>query len=595
MGDEEKGDITKQAKDPPGDPLKDPLKEPVEKYFLAANKLAHSPQKKAETTPKFAPVFLHKRRGSPLNKCASTGDLREDLESSKRPRGECNRTEYTNKLEQEILHLLKEISPTTKLEIKQSSQKIKVLFDLLRNCPEEQPPLKETKLSLATETREISTQTPSSISEESLAADIRSMFKFPDQLPTLMETDWPKATYECTRIGKGGIFKARPDAARVVVIKAGEIEKSDMFSRLCQIHPVLSRLNSENMQGGNTAVVSSEDAVEIEGRTSSDKAQSLIIACLDGEEHESAVALMKKVGNKLMELGSSKASVAYPKDMKFSTCRKWCEVGFNNTGIAVEVVASKLQREAHRTKDVKGAKRNEAQLTNRSSTLTLRSKDTSKSFAEIVKTMQDQIDPTSEGVNISTIKETKSGVLVRFREKSHGAARTFIDKVKQVTGPEISCIQGTGAIIVQDVEVGATAEDVKEALAEALGLNVLNFTAGEVRTNARGSGCVTIGLPLEHVGRAVQLKSIGLQWTRAKIREKVQPDFCSNCQNYGHKQCSEPRALRRCINCGETDHLRAACEKKECFCVFCDTKGHRENSMACPKYRALVEIKRKNA
>lgn len=552
-------------------------------------------QRSPPGTPlQFAPVFLTKRKGSPLSKCASTGDLREDLESSKRPRGGRSRMEYTDKLEQEILRLLKEITPTTKLEIKQSSQKIKVLFDLMRNCPDETLPLQEPELCRATETRVMSTQTPSSISEDSIAADIRAMFKFPDQVNTVMEMDWPKAAYECTRIGKGGMFKARPNVSRVVIIKAGQFEKSEMLSRLCQNHPVLSRLNSENLQGGQIAVVSSEDAVEIEGETSSDKSQSIIIACLDGEEHGSAIALMKKVGNKMAELHSLKANVAFPKDMNFSTCRKWCEVGFNNTGISVEVVASKLQREAHRGKDTKEAKSNEARYGSRSSILTLRRKDGNKSFAEIVKSMQDKIDPTSEGINISTIKETKSGVMVRFREKSHGAARSFVDKVKEATGPEVSCVQGTGAIIVQDVEVGATEDDVKAALAEALGLDIINFSSGLIRTNARGSGCVTVGLPVEHVERAVQLKSIGLKWTRAKIKEKVQPDFCTNCQRYGHRVCSEPRALRRCTNCGETDHLHATCQK-ESFCFFCETKGHRENSMACPKYRALVEAKRHNA
>lgn len=591
MGDEDKGDRPNEEKDPPEDLYKDTPKEPAEKYFLPTTRLAHSPKNNA---PKLAPVFLNKRRGSPLSKCVSCGDLREDLESSKRPRGEGTRSDYTDQLEQEILHLLKEISPTTKLEIKQSSQKIKVLFDLMRNCPEEKWSQQEPEVGQATETREICTQTPSSIPDESVAADIRELFKFPDQLQVLMETDWPKATYECTRIGKGGIFKAHPNVDRVVVLRNGAIDKSEMFKRLCQIHPVISKLTNENLKGGQIAVVSSADAVEIEGETSNDKAQSLIFACLDNEEHGSAIALMKKVVIKLQELHSSKACVAFPKDMNFSTCRKWCEVGFTNTGIKVEVVASKLQREAHHIKEVKGLKAKGDRPTNMSSTLTIRSKDSNKSFAEIVKTMQDKIDPNSEGVNISTIKETKTGVLVRFREKSHGAARTFVDKVKQVTGPDISCTQGTGAIIVQDVEVGATADDVKEALAEALGLNVINFTAGEVRLNARGSGCVTIGLPSEHVERAVRLKSIGLKWTRAKIKEKIQPDFCVNCQRYGHRHCSEPRALRRCTNCGETDHLRAACDKKECFCFFCDTEGHRENSMACPKYRALVEVKRKN-
>lgn len=155
------------------------------------------------------------------------------------------------------------------------------------------------------------TQTPSSISEATIIAEIRNMFKLPGEYDKLMYIKWSKTTYECTKLGKAGIFSSRPDTARVVATKQGEVEGTEHLLRLRQTHPMLAKLNDTNMQGGSIAVVSSAENIEIDGTTSGVMAQSLIIVCLHTEDHAGVVEAMKKVAFNLKDRKATKVCVAF--------------------------------------------------------------------------------------------------------------------------------------------------------------------------------------------------------------------------------------------------------------------------------------------
>lgn len=122
------------------------------------------------------------------------------------------------------------------------------------------------------------TQTPSSISEATIIAEIRNMFKFPREYDKLMYMKWPKTTYECTKLRKAGIFSSRPDTARVVVTKKGEVQGNEHLLRLRQTHPMLAKLNETNMQGGRIAVVSSAENIEIDGTTTGSESNNSLLA-----------------------------------------------------------------------------------------------------------------------------------------------------------------------------------------------------------------------------------------------------------------------------------------------------------------------------
>lgn len=215
-------------------------------------------------------------------------------------------------------------------------------------------------------------------------------------------------------------------------------------------------------------------------------------------------------------------------------------------------------------------------------------------LAEIVKGLHGAVNPQEMGVKVHYVRETKSGsVQVKFNENS--ATPAFYNKVKSTMGDRATCALRTGAVILYDIEVGATEEDLKRSLAEELQVEQTEVTCGNITTSARGRSLI-VSLETNLVPRALQLRSIGGGWPLAKIREKIDPGYCDNCQLFGHltRQCtSKVRTERRCLNCAMTDHSRAACTN-EPACYVCNGAKHRMNAMACPHFRNCVhQIKKR--
>lgn len=131
------------------------------------------------------------------------------------------------------------------------------------------------------------------------------------------------------------------------------------------------------------------------------------------------------------------------------------------------------------------------------------------------------------------------------------------------------------------------------SLAEALDVPPNRLEAGKISTSFRGRSLV-VTMSCDLVERALQLKHIQQCWTKAYIREKIDPDFCDYCQAFGHltRNCkTRIQQPRRCHNCGKVGHLKSSCTKPAA-CFSCNVEGHRGNSMACPVYRAQVVTKR---
>lgn len=173
---------------------------------------------------------------------------------------------------------------------------------------------------------------------------------------------------------------------------------------------------------------------------------------------------------------------------------------------------------------------------------------------------------------------------MQYREESNNHG--FFEKMRRALAATATCHQKTGAVIISNIELGASEATVVKALADALGVNESHFVAGTM--TARGTLVVT--MPDEFKARAVQLRRVALTMTMATIREKVDPAYCDKCQNFGHslRSCKAEQALeKRCMNCGKFGHLRSTCTN-ETECFVCNAKGHRANSMACPAFRALV-------
>lgn len=314
-----------------------------------------------------------------------------------------------------------------------------------------------------------------------------------------------------------------------------------------------------------------------------DGTQSIVVASCLSLEEAALIETITRVAEQVKKAGASRTIIAFPAEVACARARVISEIALKRHNITADIFADRTQRLQHR-RELGAAK-------SRAKPSSLRITPTDKmTLADIVKGLHKDVDPTSMGVKVYRMEQTRSGEVHLVYNENNPSRNEFLKKVQAVVGEEVKCQLRTTSVIVSDIEAGATEEETTTKLAKALGAPVAEFKAGRISQGPRGRSLV-VTLPQDLAHRAIEMRSFSQTWTRATIREKIDPDFCSNCQEYGHKKCNKTPVERRCFNCGKTGHARAVC-KNATACYVCKADGHRANSMACPAFRRLVHAKR---
>lgn len=578
----------------PGPPPKDmqtnedaPTEPPNdEDVFKRSKKLNRTPQKKqaqqegTEGNPK--------RKGSPLtrSKSCSEGFLAGE-EDPKR----LKRETWFQRLGEEVKALNKLIAaaPTTSVKVKTSARKLITLWEAEQfdriSVKAVEKPNPDIAQEEAIATREMSTQTPASVQAEFTAEDIRAQFEQASCHEDILARDWPRATYRRTSFTRGGLFKPRTDALRVILCKAEELATNPAILRLSATYPTLKQLNEDNLPAGKSAVVKCGEEIVIDGQENSAGKQMITVRSLHSTGTEELVKVIREASQEARGK-VQRIVLSFPPELDPQRARKIAEISAD-VDLHYEVPTIRPPKNAHPKERLQHRPTQDGMS---SFTITPSSKDVT--LADIVKGMHNGVNPQEMGVQVRSVRETRNGnVQVRFKENCVNPA--FYGKVKTVLSDMATCHQRTGAVIINDIEAGAKEEDVTKALAEALGIDQDQLNPSRISSSARGRSMI-VGMPVELTRRALRLKTIGLNWTRAKIREKIDPDFCDFCQLFGHqsRSCTTKKPVgKRCFNCGSLEHLRAAC-KSQTACPTCNDAPHRMNSMACPVFRDLVHQKR---
>lgn len=364
----------------------------------------------------------------------------------------------------------------------------------------------------------------------------------------------------------------------------GEMNDNEHLRRLISYYPALSRLNEISLKPGKIAIAQTEGTIVIDDQEDTQASQShLIVGCLESAKNKEIATLLSKIIKSAEKLSAHKIAIAFPEEIDSLTTRKLLEISLAGRRLIADIHTTRKQRLAY-------SQEHNTPRTRHMNDQVMLQPHPGKSFADILKGLKGNLNPQEIGINVTSIRTTNNGgVSVRFTETKTGAKQDFLDKVKEATGAEAKCVQKSSSVIINDIEAGAEVEDVLTALSNAP-------EGAKIFEDRRGSRTMIISVPVHAAKLANELKYFRLQWTRARIRELITPDFCGRCQRYGHppKACTaDKEPEKRCLNCGELGHTRAGCQN-EVACFECKTKGHRGNTMACAYYRGLVHaIKRK--
>lgn len=540
----------------------------------------------AAKDPHYTEPAGNKRKASPLGpsileRSSSLTELRGA--NGKRPRPE---EEPFARLTKEVARLesLVKAHPTTKKEIKDGIGNLRLLVMIAKNewtRPEApKPELPETSNPV---TCDGESQTPREISTVHVADFINRSKQDADKREEILKLNWPKDAFEFTRVVKGGLMKTNADTVRVIVCKPSEVATNSALLKLGQALPALAGLSDANLPPGKVATVRCGGAVEIDGVTRIDNTQCIVVVNPPSLEESTLTEFLGTVSDEARKVKPAKIFLSFPDEVDCTRGRMMAEISLKSLALPVDIVAGKLQR-THSRKPSRNA-----EPSPRTSSFKIVPSD-KKTLADIVRGLKTEINPEAMGVKIHRMEETKNGDLHIVYKESSASKNTFMNKVQSAVSGKAKVETRTSSIIISGLEAGVDEDYVIQSLATALAVPKDHMRPGKISSNFRGSSLI-VSMPQEMALRAIELGTLQQSWTRARIREKVDPDFCGTCQSYGHRHCNKAQVEKRCFNCGTTGHTRAEC-KNPTACHVCMVEGHRSNGMACPSFRRMVYDKR---
>lgn len=214
------------------------------------------------------------------------------------------------------------------------------------------------------------------------------------------------------------------------------------------------------------------------------------------------------------------------------------------------------------------------------------------SFADVLKTLRQNVKPEETDVAVQSIRKTKTGAILLVMGKG-GKKDEFRDMIKG-TLKETAAVDDLtpkGTIEIQDLDALSTAEEVINAVTKATDLGVDNITAHLTPTNNREQRRAFVTLPIAGVNKLLERPRIKIGWTNCRIKYREAVKRCFRCFDSGHMQheCRGPnrKEMGMCIRCGELGHKLKEC-KNTPKCCICSQEGkaatdHMPGSRNCKR------------
>lgn len=183
---------------------------------------------------------------------------------------------------------------------------------------------------------------------------------------------------------------------------------------------------------------------------------------------------MTKITAQVVESGSDLIIVSLPPKSDTSLARKVLELSLFGNGIKGEILTDK------RNQNVQQGNGHHQRGAGDKSSFTIVPNGTGATLADIVKRVQEEVDPTSMGVRVHGLHATRSGgVQVTFQNNKSAPSACF-EKVQQCIATTATCHPRKGSVVVHDIEAVLSEKEILSTLAEALDVPVTRLEAGKI-------------------------------------------------------------------------------------------------------------------
>ncbi|XP_044584903.1 uncharacterized protein LOC123265282 [Cotesia glomerata] len=225
----------------------------------------------------------------------------------------------------------------------------------------------------------------------------------------------------------------------------------------------------------------------------------------------------------------------------------------------------------------------------------------SRSSDEVLRALRLGLRPEEMGLGVKAVRTArKGGLLIEF-EGSVKDRSALGNKITEVAGGDVEVrhLAPTTTLVIDGMDSATTVEEVKAALAGAIGGTADGLNVSITKPNKWGSIRAFIEARL---GAAAALETLGkvkVGWLVCRIRRWERLDRCYRCHGLGHLAGSCKAGEDRsgcCWRCGEADHKSKTCTKPP-RCHLCEAVGsgqafdHVAGSGRCTTYREVLQKK----
>lgn len=218
-----------------------------------------------------------------------------------------------------------------------------------------------------------------------------------------------------------------------------------------------------------------------------------------------------------------------------------------------------------------------------------------RTYAEIAKKIRSGIKGEDTGVEIMNMAKARNGrLMLTVRETEKGGREKLQKEINEKTNLSSEIREKRIAkktVIIKDIDESTSEEELKEALHSVTSGDSDIQKISPIRRNKDGTGIAFVDMRASAAAMALKNKRIKIGWTRCRILERVEPEWCRNCQKYGHRaqQCTSDKIVGvRCLKCSKIGHVAKECQNPK-HCANCDIEGHKGNTFECPKYKEMIK------